>query len=69
MAELERLLGFFREVIVGLIWRVILPLFLKLIWRRLRVYLEHIWSCFGAYFLDRFGAYFLGRFGACFQGM
>jgi hypothetical protein len=31
--------------------------------------LEHIWSCFGAYFLDRFGAYFLGRFGACFQGM
>ena len=33
------------------------------------VVLEHIWSCFGAYFLDRFGAYFLGRFGACFQGM
>jgi hypothetical protein len=31
--------------------------------------LEHIWSCFGAYFLEKFGAYFLGIFGACFQGM
>jgi hypothetical protein len=49
---LERLLGCFGEVIVGLIWRVILPLFLKLIWRvilpNLEAYLELFWSIFGA---------------------
>jgi hypothetical protein len=45
-----RLLGCFVEVIVGIIWRVILPLFLKLIWRvilpNLGAYLELFWSIF-----------------------
>ena len=49
---MERLLGFFGKVIAGLIWRVILPLFLKLIWRvilpNLGAYLELFWSIFGA---------------------
>jgi hypothetical protein len=64
---LERLLGCFGEVIVGLIWRVILPLFLKLIWRRLGAYLEHIWSMFWSIFLGQIWSLFLGQIWSLFS--
>jgi hypothetical protein len=64
---LERLLGCFGEVIVGLIWRVILPLFLKLIWRvilsNLGAYLELFWSIF----LGQIWSLFLGQIWSLFS--